>query len=86
VQEGAVWCTARDGSEGPFGMGFSRRDEADVKRRTDADPVMKRISVQDRITPMRASRASRRYKELGGRMAEAALKEKPARAAEESAS
>ena len=42
--------------KGPFGMGiFESADEADVKRRTDADPVMKaNIGFKVEITPMRA--------------------------------
>ena len=42
--------------KGPFGMGvFEGADEADVKRRTDADPVMKaNIGFKIEITPMRA--------------------------------
>ena len=41
---------------GPFGMGvFEGGDEAEVQRRTDADPVMKaRIGFKVEITPMRA--------------------------------
>ena len=41
---------------GPFGMGiFESTDESEVKRRTDADPVMKAgIGFKVEITPMRA--------------------------------
>ena len=40
----------------PYGMGvFEGADEADVKRRTDDDPVMKaNIGFKVEITPMRA--------------------------------
>ena len=42
--------------DGPFGMGIVEgSDEADVKRRTDADPVMKAgIGFKIDIMPMRA--------------------------------
>jgi uncharacterized protein YciI len=42
--------------KGPYGMGiFEGADEADVKRRTDADPVMQAgIGFKTEITPMRA--------------------------------
>jgi uncharacterized protein YciI len=42
--------------KGPFGMGvFEGADEAEVKRRTDADPVMQAgIGFAVEITPMRA--------------------------------
>jgi uncharacterized protein YciI len=42
--------------QGPFGMGiFESADEAEVKRRTDVDPVMKaNIGFKVEITPMRA--------------------------------
>jgi hypothetical protein len=42
--------------QGPFGMGiFEGADEAEIKRRTDADPVMQAgIGFQIEITPMRA--------------------------------
>jgi uncharacterized protein len=41
---------------GPFGMGiFEAEDEAEIKRRTDADPVMKAgIGFKIEISPMRA--------------------------------
>ena len=43
-------------SKCPFGMGvFEGADEAEVKRRADADPVMKaNIGFKIEITPMRA--------------------------------
>ena len=42
--------------KGPFGMGvIEAADETEVKRRTDADPVMKAgIGFKLEITPMRA--------------------------------
>ena len=42
--------------KGPFGMGvFEGADEAEVKRRTDADPVMQaNIGFKVEITPMQA--------------------------------
>ena len=48
---------------GPFGMGvFEVADEAEVKRRTDADPVMQaNIGFKVEITPMHAL-----TRELGG--------------------
>jgi uncharacterized protein YciI len=41
---------------GPFGMGiFEGADEADVRRRTDADPVMQaNIGFKIEVMPMRA--------------------------------
>ena len=41
---------------GPFGMGvFEGADEADVRRHTDADPVMRaNIGFRIELTPMRA--------------------------------
>ena len=56
-QEGAVlvYGPVMD-PKGPYGMGiFEGADEADVKRRTDADPVMQAgIGFKIEITPMRA--------------------------------
>jgi hypothetical protein len=42
--------------QGPFGMGiFEGADAAEIKRRTDADPVIKAgIGFKIEITPMRA--------------------------------
>ena len=66
-QHAAYWAQmCRDGAvlvygpvmdpKGPFGMGvFEGADENDVKRHTDADPVMKAgIGFRIEITPMRA--------------------------------
>ena len=56
-QEGAVlvFGPVMD-PNGPFGMGvFEGADEAEVKHRTDADPVMQAgIGFKVEITPMRA--------------------------------
>ena len=56
-QEGAVlvYGPVLD-AKAPFGMGvFEGADEADIKRRTDADPVMKaNIGFKIEIAPMRA--------------------------------
>ena len=56
-QEGAVlvYGPVMD-PKGPYGMGiFEGADEADVKRRTGADPVMQAgIGFRIEITPMRA--------------------------------
>jgi uncharacterized protein len=42
--------------KGPFGMGvFEGADEADIRRHTDADPVMQaNIGFKIEVTPMRA--------------------------------
>jgi uncharacterized protein len=42
--------------KGPYGMGiFEAADETEIKRRTDADPVMEaNIGFRIEITPMRA--------------------------------
>jgi len=44
--------------KGPYGMGiFAGADEVEIKRRTDADPVMQAgIGFKIEITPMRAVR------------------------------